>query len=69
MCDAQRQAFGDRRLSDAGFADQGRVVLTPPGQDLDDLLDLALASDHRVDPACACLRSQVAAELVQRRRR
>ena len=47
--DALRQALGDRRLADAGLADQGRVVLGLAAEDLDDPLDLLLAADDRVE--------------------
>ena len=47
--DALRQAFGDRRLADAGLADQGRVVLGAAREDLDDALDLGGAADDRVE--------------------
>ena len=45
------EAFGDGRLADAGLADQGRVVLGPPAEHLDDALDLGVAADHRVEAA------------------
>jgi hypothetical protein len=51
--DALRDALHDRRLADAGLADEHRVVLRPAGQHLDRLLDLVLAADHRVDPPFA----------------
>ena len=51
--DALRQALGDGRLADARLADQGRVVLGPAAEDLDDPLDLLLAADDRVDLAGA----------------
>ena len=41
------QAFGDRRLADAGFADEGRVVFGPPREDLNDALDLRGPADDR----------------------
>ncbi len=47
--DQARQAFGDRGLADAGFADVQRVVLAAPAQDLDGALDLELAADQRID--------------------
>ena len=47
------EALGDRRLADAGLADQGGVVLRSAGQDLDDPLDLLLATDDGVELACA----------------
>ena len=52
--DAQRQALDQRRLADAGLADDDRVVLPAPHQDVDDLADLAVAAEHRVD---ACRRA------------
>ena len=51
--DAMGQALGDGRLADAGLADEGRVVLRPARQDLDDPLDLLLAADDRVELAGA----------------
>ena len=59
-------ALGDRRLADARVADQHRVVLGPPGEDLDRLLDLVGAADHRVELALARGLGEVAAVLVQR---
>ena len=49
--DAQRQALDKRGLADAGLADDDRVVLPAPHQDVDDLADLAVAAQHRVDAA------------------
>ncbi len=49
--DPPRQAFDDRRLADARFADQHRVVLGAPREHLDDTPDLVVAADHRVDLA------------------
>ena len=66
--DALGEALHDRGLADAGLADQHRVVLGPAGQDLDGLLDLVVAADHRVDLALAGQRGQVRPELVQRGR-
>ncbi len=51
VVDAAREAFGDRGLADAGFADQQRIVLAPAAQDLDDALELVLAADQRIDLA------------------
>src|SRR5207247_2520268 len=45
------EALDDCRLADAWLADQNRVVLGPPGEDLDDALDFLLASDDRVELA------------------
>ena len=62
------QALGDRRLADARLADEGRVVLRPPREDLDDPLDLLLAPDHGVELAGAGRLGEVDPQLVDRRR-
>ena len=61
------QALGDGGLADARLADQGRVVLRPARQDLDDPLDLLLAADDGVELAGARGVGQVDAELVDGR--
>ena len=45
------EALDDRRLADAGVADQHRVVLGAAGEHLDDAADLLVAADHRVELA------------------
>ena len=60
------QALDDRRLADARLADQDRVVLGPPAQDLDDPADLRVAADDRVHLALPGQLDQVAAVLLQR---
>ena len=47
------QALRDRGLADAGLADQGRVVLGPSRQDLDDPLDLLFSADDGIQLSCA----------------
>ena len=64
--DALGEALDDRGLADAGVADQHRVVLGPPGEDLDDAADLLVAADHRVDLARLGVGGQVLAELLER---
>ena len=49
--DALRQAFDDRGLAHAGLADQHRIVLGAPLQDLDHAADLVVAADHRIELA------------------
>ena len=49
--DALGQALDDGRLAHAGLADQHRVVLGAPGEDLDHAADLVVAADHRVELA------------------
>ena len=49
--DLARQALGDRRLADAGIADEQRVVLLAAAEHLDGALDLGLAADQRIDAA------------------
>ena len=64
--DALREALGDRRLADAGLADQHRVVLGPPREHLDDAPDLLVAADHRIDLALARGVGEIAPELRER---
>ncbi len=49
--DLVREPFGDRRLADAGFANQQRIVLLAPAEHLDRALHLGLATDQRIDLA------------------
>ena len=63
--DALGEALDDRRLADAGLADQHRVVLRAAGEDLDDAADLVVAADHRVELAVARGLGEVAAELAR----
>jgi hypothetical protein len=51
--DAQREAFGDRGLADAGLADQHRIVLGAARQHLDGAADFLVAADHRIELALA----------------
>ncbi len=47
------EALGDRRLADAGLADQDGVVLGAAAEDLDHAADLVVAADDRVELALA----------------
>ena len=58
----------DRGLADAGLADEGRVVLLLPAQDLDDPLDLLLAPDDRVELARPGRVGEIDAEGIDGRR-
>ncbi len=64
--DAQREAFGDGGLADAGLADQHGVVLGAAAQHLDGAADLFVAADHRVELAVARGLREVARILLQR---
>jgi hypothetical protein len=64
--DALRQPFDDRRLADTRLADQHRIVLGAPLQDLDRAPDLVVATDHRVELAETGALGQVDAVLGQR---
>ena len=64
--DALGEALDHGGLAHAGFADQHRVVLGPPGQHLDDPADLGVAADDRVQAAVAGLLGEVDAVLLQR---
>ena len=64
--DALRQALDDGRLADARLAQQHRVVLGAPAQDLDEALDLVLAPDDRVELGVLRELREVAPEAVER---
>ena len=64
--DAERQAFGDGGLADAGLADQHRIVLGAAGEHLDGAADLLVAADDRIELAVARLLGQVAGVFLQR---
>ena len=59
------EALDDGGLADAGLADQDRVVLRAPRQDLHHALDFLLATDQRVELALAGELGEVASELVE----
>ena len=64
--DLARQAFGDRRLADAGVADEQRIVLLAAAEHLDGAQHLRLAADQRIDLAVARLLVEVDAIGVER---
>ncbi len=43
------EAFDDRGLADAGFAEQYRIVFRPAAEHLDDALDFVMAADDRIE--------------------
>lgn len=59
------EAFDDRRLADAGLADEHGVVLRTAGQHLHDPLDLLLAPDDRVELGLTSGLGEIPAELVE----
>ena len=65
--DPLRETFHDGRLSDSRLAEENRVVLRPPGEDLDDPLDFLFAPDERVEGALVRQSRQVAGVLGQER--
>ncbi len=64
--DALGQSFDDRRLADAGLADEHGVVLGAPLQDLDGAADLVVAADHRIELARPGALGQVDRVLLER---
>ena len=63
--DALGEALHHRRLSDPGLAGENGVVLTPTGQDVDDLADLRLAAEHGIDAPVSGLRREIRGVLIQ----
>ena len=64
--DALGEALDDRRLADAGLADEHGVVLRAPAEHLDDAADLVVAADDRVELAVVGLGGEVAAVALER---
>ena len=64
--DAVRQTLDDRRLADAGLADQHGVVLGAPRQHLDGAPDLLVAPDHRIELALGRGLGEVARVFLER---
>ena len=64
--DALCKALRQRRLADAGLADEHRVVLGAAADDLDEAADLAFAPDDRVDHPLAGEGGEVASIFLQR---
>ena len=64
--DPQREAFDDRRLADAGLADQDRIVLGAARKHLNGAADFLIAADHRVELAFARRLREVAGVFLQR---
>ena len=66
--DLLRQAFDNRRLADAGLADEHGVVLRPAAEHLLHALELVLAADERIELVLHRRLGEVAAELREQRR-
>ncbi len=64
--DTLGEAFHNCGLAHTGLADQHRVGLGAPAQDLDHTADLLVTADHRVEFAVARTRGQVGRELLER---
>ena len=64
--DALRQAFGDRRLADTGFADKHGIILRAPRQHLHGAADLLVAANDRIEFALARRLGQVLGILFER---
>ena len=64
--DALRQSFDDRRLADAGIADEHRIVFRAPREHLDDAPDLFVATDDRIELAALGFEREVAAVALER---
>ena len=64
--DAQRQAFDDGGLADAGFADQHGIVLGAARQHLDRAADFLVAADDGIELAVARRLGEVARIFLQR---
>ncbi len=61
-----RQPFGNRRLPDAGFADEDRVVLRLSRQDADHVSNLFVTPDHGIELLLPRLSDEVETVLAER---
>ena len=66
--DLLRQPFDDRRLADSRLADEHRVVLRAPAEDLLHPLELDVAPDQRIELGLHRRFGEIAAELGEQRR-
>ena len=66
--DELREPLDDRRLADAGFADEDRVVLLAAREHFHHALDFLGAPDRRIELPLGRELRQIAAEMVERRR-
>ena len=64
--DPPRDALDNRRLPDARFTDQHRVVLCFPRQDLDNPADFLIPADNRIDLAALDVLDQIVPVFLQR---
>ena len=64
--DALRESFDDRRLADAGIADEHRIVFGAAREHLNDAANLFVASDHRIELAALRFERQVATVALER---
>ncbi len=64
--DALREPFDDRRLADAGIADQHRIVLGAAREHLNDATNLFVAPDHRIEFAALGFEREVATVALER---
>src|SRR5207248_2307290 len=66
--DALCQAFNDCRLSDTGVANQNGIIFRPTTQDLDNAVDLGIASNQWIEGAVHSRLRQIAGEFTEERR-
>ena len=63
---AAGEPFDDGGLTDAGLADEDRIVLRAAREHLDDAADLPVAADHRIELALARQLGQIATVAFER---
>ena len=64
--DSLRQPFDDRRFTDAGFADQNRIVFGSSREHLNRAPDLIVPADHGIEFSLARLIGEIASVFCQR---
>src|SRR6266404_3531901 len=60
------KALNDSGLTDTGFTGQNRIVLSPSGQDVNDLANLKVAAENGIDLSASSFCSQINSKLIER---
>src|SRR5690606_18776874 len=66
LCNAERKAFHNRRLTDACLTGENRIVLPPGHADVDELADRLVATEDGINLSCSRFRGEIDGELCER---
>ncbi len=63
---SQGEALHNSRFADPGLPNQDRIILRPPGKDLDDPSDLLIPADNGIELSMGCHIGQISTVALQR---